>query len=63
MISNEIIFFTIVVLALIGIGLKAFQLFFQKPKVLGVIEIVDGSVHNITLNEEIFPPQFKSYLG
>lgn len=51
MITIETLFWLILISALAGLGLKAYQLFFQEKKVLGVIEVVSEETMRQRLKE------------
>lgn len=66
--SIDFLFWFIGSAGAIGIGLKIYQLFFQKQKVLGVIEVVSTEemqkrLEAVKQPEQVFPDNFKSYVG
>ena len=71
MVTLEMLFWLIAILGIAGLGLKAFQLFFQKQKVLGVIEVVSDEAMRERIAElevkrtEVFPDNLRgaSYFG
>jgi hypothetical protein len=64
MVTLEMLFWLIAILGIAGLGLKAYQLFFQDKRLLGTIEVVEGKITKVNEKENIFPDnQKQSYFG